>query len=228
MEIFKTPKRVSHTQREAPPQELVPNPRLAPPDSRDSSSCSAQAGETNSRVSLVDLPLVNQLDLARPEVRNFAYRAFLTFLTWTGQHSARLQEPLVNNNHNSNNRNNSLPQILCLVALAQILAQRRRLASARRVGGFKISRINGYSSSFHQAEHLVRIPRTRRACSVPQNLPLVLVRPERLVQAGLDPQPALPLRVHLASPAPRTPQELSETPICLVTNLGLEQVSAFP
>jgi hypothetical protein len=53
-----------------------------------------------------------------------------------------LQVHLVNSNHSSNNHNNSLPQILCSVALAKTLAQRRRLASARRVGGLKISRIN--------------------------------------------------------------------------------------
>ena len=34
---------------------------------------------------------------------DFTYRTFLTFLTWTGQRSARFQEPLANSNHNSNN-----------------------------------------------------------------------------------------------------------------------------
>ena len=50
------------------------------------------------------------------------------------------------------------------------------------------------------------------------------VPPERLVQADLDPQLVLPLRVRLSS---RAPQGLLETTICLVTNLGLEQVNTF-
>ena len=73
---------------------------------------------TNNRVSLVDRPLVRQVDLARPEVGDFAYRAYLTFLTWIGQRSARLQEPLTNSNHSSNNCNSNLLQILYLAALA--------------------------------------------------------------------------------------------------------------
>ena len=52
--------------------------------------------------------------------------------------------------------------------------------------------------------------------------PLVSVPLERLVQTGLD-----PLRVDLSNRAARAPQELLETPTCLVTNLSLEQVSTF-
>ena len=85
-----------------------------------------------------------------------------------------------------------------------------------------------YSPSFQLAELSVRIPQVRQACSVPQNLPLVLVRPERLVRLGLGPQLALLPRVHSASRA-QALQEVSETPVCSVqSRLHLEQVSTLP
>ena len=86
----------------------------------------------------MDRPLVRQVDLARPEVCNFAYLSFLSFLTWAGQRSARLQEHSVNSNSNRNNRNNNLPLIPCSVALVQILAQHRQPVLARQVGGLEI------------------------------------------------------------------------------------------
>ena len=91
----------------------------------------------------MDRPLASRLDLARQEVRNFAYRVFPLILTWTWQRLARLQEHLVNNNNrSSSNPNNNLPPIPCSVALVQILAPRRRLASVRRASELKISCIN--------------------------------------------------------------------------------------
>jgi hypothetical protein len=91
----------------------------------------------------VDRPLVRQVDLARPEVRNFAYRVFLPFVfNLTGQRSARLQERLVNSNRSSSNLNNNLPLIQCLAALVQIPVQHRQPVSVRRTSGFEISYIN--------------------------------------------------------------------------------------
>jgi hypothetical protein len=84
---------------------------------------------------------------------------------------------------------------------------------------------NSHSS---QAEHSVRIPQTQRVCSAPPNLPQVLVRPERLVQLGLGPRPALPPQVHLVSRA-QAPQELlEETQVFSAQSLRSERVSIFP
>lgn len=94
----------------------------------------------------MDRPLVRQVDLARPEVRNFAYRVFLpSVFNTVGQLSARLQELLANSNRNSNH-NNNLPLIPCLVALAQIQARHRLPASVRPASRLKISRINRLTS----------------------------------------------------------------------------------
>lgn len=83
--------------------------------------------------------------------------------------------------------------------------------------------------SFQRAEHSVRTPQQpRRACSAPQNLPPVLVRPEHLVRPGLGPQLAPIPRVHLASRA-QALQEVSETPVSSVpSRLDLEPVGTFP
>ena len=85
-----------------------------------------------------------------------------------------------------------------------------------------------HSSSFQQAERSARILPVQQACSVPKNLPLVLVQLERLVQPGSGPQLALLPRVHLASRA-QALQEVLETPVFLVpSRLHLEQVSTLP
>lgn len=88
----------------------------------------------------MDQPLVRQVDLVRPEVRNFAHRVFLSFgFDTAGQRSARPQVHLVNNNRSSNNPNNNLPPIPCSVALVQILARLGPPGSVRQVSKLEIS-----------------------------------------------------------------------------------------
>lgn len=199
-------------------------PCPGPPDSCDSSSCFNHHGETHNRVSLTGRPLVRQVDLARHlEVRNFAYRALLSFVfNLLGQRSARLQECLVNSNRSSNSpNNNSLPLIPCSAALVQILAQHRRQASVRRRASGLRSHASIDSPSFRQVEHLVRHLQTRRACLVLQSQPPVSVPLECLAQLGLGPQLVLTRQVHLVSRAQAPQEPLAAT----VINLCSEQVS---
>ena len=80
--------------------------------------------------------------------------------------------------------------------------------------------------SIDQAEHLVRLPQTRRARSALQNLPLASVRPGRLVQLDLGPQPEQLPRVRLDNRA-QALQGLLGTPVFSVTSLRSGRVSIF-
>ena len=171
------------------------------------------------------------MDLARLEVRNFAYRVFLLFifdLYWAafGQTTGAFGQQQPQQQPQQPQQQPAANPMFGGFGTNPSTTQTTGFSTTGRWIRDLVHQLASNSPPIDQGEHSVRHRQTQRACSAPPNPLLVSVRLVHLVQLGLGPRLGQLPRARLANRA-QALQEHSETPVFSVINLRSEQVSIF-